>query len=159
MPPANLRVAGEYGCSAYVLGACRLKKMERRKEAKAEKAANIETAIEAELMERLKCGTYGDIYNFPLAQYHKALDGSEAVPDEQAIAAEDGAEAEEESEEESEDEVRLCSLHLYPALCFSVRHSTRLAVFREHLGCMPRPMLPGLGDGRAQRYAGADGVR
>jgi protein MAK16 len=79
--------------------------MEKRKEAKAEKAANIEAAIEAELMERLKSGTYGDIYNFPLAQYHKALDDSKAIPDEQAIEAEGVADGQEESEEESEEEV------------------------------------------------------
>ena len=83
--------------------------MEKRKEAKAEKAANIESNIEAELMERLKSGTYGDIYNFPLAQYHKALDSSNAEPDQQAIETEDAAEDLQESEEESEDEV--CSVH------------------------------------------------
>lgn len=83
----------------------RLKKMEKRKEAKAEKAANIESSIEAELMERLKSGTYGDIYNFPLAQYHKALDNSNAEPDQQAIETKDAVETMgEESEEESEDE-------------------------------------------------------
>jgi protein MAK16 len=77
--------------------------MEKRKEAKAEKAADIEAAIEAELMERLKSGTYGDIYNFPLAQYHKALDGSKAVPDEQAIEIEGDADAQEESEADSDE--------------------------------------------------------
>lgn len=88
----------------------RLKKMEKRKEAKAEKAANIESSIEVQLMERLKSGTYGDIYNFPLAQYHKALDSSNAEPDQQAIETEDAVETMgEESEEESEDEV--CSAH------------------------------------------------
>ena len=108
MPSTKMRISAVHVPSAYASGAYSLKKMEKRKEAKAEKAANIETAIEAELMERLKSGTYGDIYNFPLAQYHKALDGSQAVPDEQAIATEEGVDAEEESEEESEDEVRLC---------------------------------------------------
>eukprot|EP00892_Ulva_mutabilis_P004457 jgi/Ulvmu1/2383/UM130_0016.1 len=90
----------------------RLKKMERRKEAKAEKAANVTAAIEDELMTRLKSGTYGDIYNFPMAQYNRVLDSS-SVPDEQERNAagkaaaggdEGGSEFEDEEEFESEDE-------------------------------------------------------
>jgi Mak16 protein C-terminal region len=91
-----------------------LKKMEARKEKKAEKVADIETAIEKELMSRLHNGTYGDIYNFPMAQYQKALD-KDSVPDEQEAEVDaDGTPlqkvAEEaEEDDDSDDEVRISS--------------------------------------------------
>jgi len=89
----------------------RKEKVERKREAKAEVASNVDREIEKELLSRLQSGTYQDIYNFPQKTYNKVLDEEgtqmelEEEDDRDRLSdVEEEVELEEELDEEDEDE-------------------------------------------------------
>jgi len=95
------------------------KKVERREKArekKAEIAANIETSIEQELLERLKEGTYGEIYNYNPKVFEKIMDDQEVGEEGEEVESEESIDDEafiydataiEEEEEGEEDDLEL----------------------------------------------------
>eukprot|EP01126_Amoeba_proteus_P040328 TRINITY_DN4296_c0_g1_i7.p1 TRINITY_DN4296_c0_g1~~TRINITY_DN4296_c0_g1_i7.p1 ORF type:complete len:267 (-),score=55.40 TRINITY_DN4296_c0_g1_i7:117-917(-) len=61
----------------------KVERRERTREERAEKIAQIDNKIKAELLDRLKQGTYGDIYNFRPEAWNEVLDEKELSSEEQ----------------------------------------------------------------------------
>lgn len=88
------------------------KKTERReatREKKAETAAKLEISIEQELLNRLKQGVYGDIYNYDKEAFQELLDEKEALEEDAETESnlefiEDSDDLEEEDEIEADEE-------------------------------------------------------
>lgn len=80
----------------------KVEKREKVREAKAEKAAKLRNTVEKELLERLRSGVYGDIYNYAQEEYENILD-EEEVSDDAELEDEYVADYESASEDDEEE--------------------------------------------------------